>query len=272
MVRNNLLDNAPIGVFDSGLGGLTVLNSLQKKLPGESFLYFGDTAHVPYGTRSRETVIRYSTEITRFLVERRVKLIVIACNTASAIALESLQAMFPVPIIGVVEPIVEKAMMDYQSGAVGIIGTRATISSKAYYHAFKKRSSTLEIVEKACPLFVPIIEERWGDTPVAQQVAEIYLSAFEGIQLDSLVLGCTHYPMISGTLSRILPKSVRLLSSGEAVAEHVETFLDGHDLRGSGNHVYENYFVTDFPQQFDSIGSRFLGRDLPNIEQVNIFS
>ncbi len=270
MIPNDQCGNAPIGVFDSGLGGLTVLKALQHKLPGESFIYFGDTAHVPYGTKSTETVIRYSTEITRFLIDRHVKLIVVACNTASAIAMESLLRQFHVPIIGVVEPVVEKAISEYQSGAIGIIGTRATINSKAYHQAFIRRNSELEIVEQACPLFVPLIEEGWADSPVARDVAKIYLSIFEGLQLDSLILGCTHYPMIRHTLSDILQDTVNLLESGDAVADHVKRFLEKKDLRNPGISPFENYYVTDFPQQFDTIGSRFLGRELPNIQQVTI--
>lgn len=272
MVLNNLSPDAPIGVFDSGLGGLTVLKSLQKQMPRESFLYFGDTAHVPYGTRSDKTVIQYSTAIVQFLVEKRVKLIVIACNTASAIALETLQSSFDIPIFGVVEPVVEKVFRNYQGGFIGIIGTRATISSHAYSAAFNKLDNSIRTIEKACPLFVPIIEEGWAETPIAAQIAKIYLSEFDKVPLRSLVLGCTHYPIISKTISNILPKSVNLFSSGEAVGEQVDIFLAKNRLQNTGAAAAEHFYITDFPQQFEIIGSRFLGREFPKIEQVSIFS
>ncbi len=271
MDPTDALRNLPIGVFDSGLGGLTVLKSLELHLPHESFLYFGDTAHVPYGTRSDETVIRYSESITRFLLSQPVKLIIIACNTASAVALHYLRERFTVPIIGVVEPMVKKTLAMSSTGRIGIIGTRATIQSGAYSKRFLSTGKNLTLTEKACPLFVPLIEEGWAETDIARQVAQIYLEGIMQTRPDTLVLGCTHYPMIAVTLKKILPPGVNLISSGEAVADETADFLKKHQLHtNTPSRRMERFFVTDYPQQFDRIGSRFLGRKLTNVERVDI--
>ena len=270
MTQINSIANRPIGVFDSGLGGLTVLKSLEKELPNESFLYFGDTAHVPYGTRSKETVIRYSQDITRFLVSKEVKLIVIACNTASSIALKYLQDNFKIPIIGVVEPVVQKSILKTESHVVGVIGTRATINSNSYRRMFNSIEPKISIIEKACPLFVPLIEEGWAETETATQVAKIYLESMLKSEIDALVLGCTHYPILIPTLKKIIPAHVNLISSGDPVSETVSHYLKKHNIQSSSAKRIEEFFVTDYPQQFNQIGSRFLGRNLSPVTHVDI--
>ena len=270
MTQINSIANRPIGVFDSGLGGLTVLKSLEKQLPNESFLYFGDTAHVPYGTKSKETVIRYSRDITRFLISKEVKLIVIACNTASSIALKYLQDNSKIPIIGVVEPVVRESVSNTKSAVVGVIGTRATINSNSYRLMFNSIEPEISIIEKACPLFVPIIEEGWAETETATQVAEIYLKSMLKSNLDTLVLGCTHYPILIPTLKKIIPAHVNLISSGDPVSKTVSEYLKEHNLHSKSDTRYEEFFVTDYPQQFNEIGSRFLGRTLSPVTHVDI--
>ena len=270
MIPSKLDANQSIGVFDSGLGGLTVLKSLEKILPGESFLYFGDTAHVPYGTRSNKTVIRYSIDIVRFLAEEKVKLIVIACNTASSIALNVLRESYQIPILGVVEPVIRKSIETTKSGTVGIIGTRATIQSKAYFQKFKSMSPGIRVIDQACPLFVPLIEEGWENSAVAESIAKEYLNNMIKTKMDTLVLGCTHYPILNQTLTRVLPENVRMISSGEPVALEVRQYLARRNMLATAGRRVEKIYVTDYPQQFNQLGSRFLGRPLGSVEQVEL--
>ena len=266
-----MLNNKAIGVFDSGLGGLTVLKALEKQLPHESFIYFGDTAHVPYGSKSVETVQNYSNQITQFLLGHDVKLIVIACNTASSVAGQLLRENFDVPIFGVVTPSVEKAIFHYNGGEIGIIGTQSTISSNSYVEKFKTLVPHIKTLQLACPLFVPLIEENWGNTDTAKEVASIYLKSFSQRPLDVLVLGCTHYPIMRKIIQSVVGDNVQLVSSGPAVAETIEKFLVENNLQNDGkNPPTEVFFVTDFPQKFDKLGSQFLGRTLTNVHHIKL--
>jgi len=263
--------NQAIGVFDSGLGGLTVLNALEAKLPHESFIFFGDTAHVPYGSKSVETVQNYSNQITQFLLSHDVKLIVIACNTASSVAAELLRENFDVPIFGVVTPSVEQAISLHNGGEIGIIGTQSTIASNSYVEKFTTLAPHIKTVQQACPLFVPLIEENWSDTNTAKEVASIYLEAISQRPLDAIVLGCTHYPMMEKIIQSVVGKSVKLVSSGPAVSETVKKFLIENNLQNdSKNPPAEAFFVTDFPQKFDELGSQFLGRTLTNVHHIKL--
>ena len=266
-----LIKNQAIGVFDSGLGGLTVLKALEKQLPHESFIYFGDTAHVPYGSKSAETVQNYSNQITEFLLSHGVKLIIIACNTASSVAAELLRENFDVPIFGVVTPSVEQAISLYNGGEIGIIGTQSTIASNSYVEKFTSLAPHIKTVQQACPLFVPLIEENWGNTITAKEVANTYLKSFTDHPLDALVLGCTHYPMMGKIIQSIVGDLVKLVSSGPAVAETVLKFLMDNNLQNdSETPQTEAFFVTDFPQKFDALGSQFLGRTLTNIHHIKL--
>jgi len=268
LLSNN---NQSIGVFDSGLGGLTVLKSLETQLPNESFIYFGDTAHVPYGSKSIQTVQNYSNQITQFLLNHNVKIIVIACNTASSVASKLLRNKFDIPIFEVVTPSVKQAISYYRNGKIGIIGTQSTIASNSYVEKIITLSPHIKTVQQACPLFVPLIEENWHKTDIAKDVASIYLKPFTRNHLDALVLGCTHYPIMETIIQSIVGASVKLISSGPAVSKVVKKFLIENNLQNdSTNPKVEAFFVTDLPQKFDELGSQFLGRSLKNVNHIKL--
>ena len=260
-----------IGIFDSGIGGLTVLRELVRAMPQEDTIYLGDTARVPYGTKSPETVIRYAVEIASFLVKRDIKLLVAACNTASAVSLETLQERFQIPIVGVIEPGARRAAAVTRNGRVGVIGTEATIKSSAYTRAIKKINPAIEVITRACPLFVPLAEEGWTTNEVARLAARMYLDGLKETGVDTLVLGCTHYPLLKEIITETMGEEVRLVDSAEETARTVEEILlDQGLLRPAvekGNH---HYFVTDVPAGFIRIGNRFLGGRLEDVHQVSL--
>ena len=212
------MNNKPIGVFDSGLGGLTVLKEIMKILPNEDIIYFGDTARIPYGSRSKETIIKYTFQAINFLKTKGVKAIVIACNTATARSLKEAQEKYDIPIIGVIEAGARTAVSSTKNKIVGIIGTEGTISSKAYNLEISKIDESIEIVNKACPLFVPIVEEGWANTEVAKLTAKIYLQELKEKNIDSLVLGCTHYPFVKRTISKVLGDDVAIIDGGHGTS------------------------------------------------------
>ena len=213
----NLQQKLPIGVFDSGLGGLTVLKSLEKILPNESFIYFGDTAHVPYGNKSAKTVINYSRKIVKFFISKKIKAIVIACNTASSVAYKQLKNEFNIPIFDVVLPSAKYSNILSKTRSIGIIGTQNTIQSKSYNQAFTNLNSNCKIIESICSLFVPIIEEGWANTNIAIDIAKIYLNKFNNTKIDILILGCTHYPIMEQTIKKVINSDISLISSGDSV-------------------------------------------------------
>lgn len=276
MKINQASKTNPIGVFDSGIGGLSVLKQLVRFMPSENYIYLGDTARVPYGNKSVETVNQYSMECAEFLINRNVKLIVVACNTASSLALETIQSTAgDLPVIGMINPAANAAIRATNNGKVGIIGTRATISSNAYDYAIKKISNdkVLEIISKACPLFVPLVEEGWVRHQSARIIAEEYLGEVKSAGVDTLILGCTHYPMLSQLISEILP-GVTLIDTGEhasvvALRQLAELGLLIDDI-GSFNKPSIDFFVTDLPTQFQDIASLFLGFDLAKPIKVNL--
>ena len=260
-----------IGIFDSGVGGLTVLKEVVKALPQEDTIYLGDTARVPYGTKSPETVTRYSLQVTSFLVERDIKLLVVACNTASAVSLDALKNHFSIPIIGVIEPGARRAVSVTRSGKVGVIGTTATIQSSAYSKAIKKIDRGIEVVTRACPLFVPLAEEGWVDNEVARLTARNYLQGLKDEGVDTLVLGCTHYPLLKGIIAEVMGDGVELVDSAEETARTVaETLGAGDILRPSSEKGNHHFFVTDVPAGFIRVGNRFLGGRLGDVYQVNL--
>ena len=260
-----------IGIFDSGVGGLTVLKEVVKALPQEDTIYLGDTARVPYGTKSPETVTRYSLQVTSFLVERDIKLLVVACNTASAVSLDALKNHFSIPIIGVIEPGARRAVSVTRSGKVGVIGTTATIQSSAYTKAIKKIDRGIEVVTRACPLFVPLAEEGWVDNEVARLTARNYLQGLKDEGVDTLVLGCTHYPLLKGIIAEVMGDGVELVDSAEETARTVaETLGAGDILRPSSEKGNHHFFVTDVPAGFIRVGNRFLGGRLGDVYQVNL--
>ena len=262
-----------IGIFDSGVGGLTVLREIIKALPQEDTIYLGDTARVPYGTKSPETVVRFARQITSFLVSRDIKLLVVACNTASAVSLDALQAEFSIPIVGVIEPGAVQAAAVTKNGKVGVIGTAGTIRSSAYTKAIKRINPDIEVITAECPMFVPLAEEGWLDNEVARLTAEIYLKNLKDSGVDTLVLGCTHYPLLKGMIGQVMGEAVNLVDSAEETARVVREILA---VRGEtrpdqerGNH---HFFVTDIPAGFIRVGNRFLGGALGDVYQVNLES
>lgn len=260
-----------IGIFDSGVGGLTVLKEIVKALPQEDTIYLGDTARVPYGTKSPETVTRYARQITSFLVSRDIKLLVVACNTASAFSLDALKEQFPIPIVGVIEPGARRAAAVTRSGKVGVIGTEGTIRSSAYAKAIKRMNPEIEVITRACPLFVPLAEEGWVDNEVARLSARLYLQGLKEEGIDTLVLGCTHYPLLKNIISEIMGASVTLVDSAEETARTVAEILrNGSTLRPSSEKGNHHYFVTDVPAGFIRVGNRFLGGRLGDVYQVSL--
>ena len=260
-----------IGIFDSGVGGLTVLKAIAQTLPQEDTIYLGDTARVPYGTKSPETVTRYSRQITSFLVSRDIKLLVVACNTASAFSLDDLKERFPIPIVGVIEPGSRRAATVTKTGKVGVIGTEGTIRSSAYAKAIKRMNPEIEVITRACPLFVPLAEEGWVDNEVARLTALTYLRGLREEGVDTLVLGCTHYPLLKGIISEVMGEGVTLVDSAEETARTVAEILrNSSSLRPSSEIGNHHYFVTDVPAGFIRVGNRFLGGRLGDVYQVSL--
>lgn len=262
------INKRPIGVFDSGIGGLTVLRDIARTLPNEDTIYLGDTARVPYGSKSRETIIRYAREVAYFLVARQVKLLVVACNTASAFALDELRSALDVPIIGVIEPGARAAVQATKTGRVGVIGTEGTIKSSAYCKAIKALNPAITTFTQACPLFVPLVEEGWADDELTAVVAARYLKGLKTHDIDTLVLGCTHYPLLKDTIASVMGPEVRLIDSAEATAEEVLRVLGANGLANTaGAGASHSFFVTDSPERFLTVGSRFFG---PGLEKADL--
>jgi len=251
--------DAPIGIFDSGVGGLTVVHALLRELPREHLLYLGDTGRTPYGTKSAETVTRYSLENLEFVLARGVKLVVVACNTMAAVAMDALVARSPVPVLGVIEPGARAAAARSRNGRVGVIGTEATIASGAYTQALRAVAPGIEVYSRACPLFVPLAEEGWTEGPVARAVAEIYLGSLARSGIDTLVLGCTHYPLLTSVIAEVMGDGVALVDSADETARAVAGRLQAAGLAREAGPGSTSFFVTDVPERFVRIGQRFLG-------------
>ncbi len=258
----------PIGVFDSGIGGLTVVKALIERMPFENIIYFGDTARVPYGLKSVETISRYATQITEFLLHQKVKLLIVACNTMSSIAYQAIEDLSPVPVLDVVDAGARSAVAVTQNKYVGVIGTPATINSNAYQKAINKYDPGIRIFSQPCPLFVPLAEEGWFDHQVTMLTAQEYLKPVMAQNIDTLVLGCTHYPLLKPLLQEILGDQIRLVDSAQAIAEQT------WDLLNKNNHWNEQkppeyrFYVTDVPIRFQGVGERFLGRKLSDVSVV----
>ena len=264
-------DSRPIGVFDSGLGGLTVAKAIKEKLPNENIVYLGDTARVPYGNKSTLLVTGYATQITNFLLGENAKLIVVACNTASALALPALQSEFLVPILGVIIPGSQAAVHATRNKHVGVIGTTATINSNAYTQALRGIESSIQITTQACPLFVPLVEEGWLNGPVPSEITASYLKNINVENVDTLILGCTHYPLLKPMIQDIVNDNTVLIDSAETVAEEVAIILIEKKMSAdSSNKGLLKCFVTDSPIQFENIAKRFLGYSLNNVQTVPI--
>lgn len=263
--------DAPIGIFDSGIGGLTVAREIYDLLPNESTIYLGDTARVPYGPKSPDTVQRYSHEILDWLIGEGVKAVVVACNTATAHALPSLQAAASVPVIGVVQPGARAALAATTGGGVGVIGTTGTIASGAYRRALLDARPDVRVIEQSCPLFVPLVEEGWFSHPAARMIAEVYLQPIIAAEVDALVLGCTHYPLLKPLLGDILPAQVRLIdSAAETARDVVETLARSGLLAAEGTTPSHRWAATDDVERFARLGSLFTGRPVTQVELVRL--
>ncbi|MEM6821551.1 MAG: glutamate racemase [Verrucomicrobiota bacterium] len=264
-------DTRPLGVFDSGVGGLTVVRALKKLMPNESIIYLGDTARVPYGNKSKEAVQRYALQDSAFLVSRQVKTIVVACNTATAFALDALQHKLDLPVIGVVEPGVEAALGKSQSGKIGIIGTAGTIYSQAYQSSLEASGRDLEIIAKATPLLVPLIEENWLEHTASRLIVEEYLDPFLQNGIDTLVLACTHYPMIQSLLQEIVGDSIALVDSASTCAQHTQRMLQATGIEApAGKEGIIEAFLTDVSGHFNALAERFLENPLAQIHQISV--
>lgn len=251
---------AAIGIFDSGIGGLTVARCLQEQLPHETLCYFGDTARVPYGAKSPETVKRYSVEITQFLKSHDVKVIVAACNTVSSVALQEAQAVFPGPVLGVVEPGVRAAAAATKNGRIGVIGTKSTIKSAAYQDRLRALDPSFHITAQPCPLFVPLVEEDWVEHPVALQAAEQYLSKLRDEKIDVLILGCTHFPLLANVIQTVMGDSVTLVNSAEEVTREVAQYLQQNQLASQEKHWRDLFYASDDIAGFERMYHRFGGK------------
>lgn len=268
MTSPDLLHAGPIGVFDSGVGGLTVAAEIRRRLPGESLLYFGDTARVPYGNKSPETVVRYSLEIGRFLAAQGIRHLVVACNTSSSLALEALTREMPVPVLGMIEPGARAAVAATRNGRVGLVGTRATVASGAYVRAIERLDPAVKVLSQACPLFVPLVEEGWAGDPVAEEVAARYLAPLLDAGVDTIILGCTHYPVLIPVLQKIAGPGVRLLSSARTAVDDLIATLAPQGRSRAGAEGSSRFFVTDAGTQFREIGSRILGEPIDELIPV----
>ncbi len=267
---NNYSQEA-IGVFDSGLGGLTVVKELIHQLPNERIIYFGDTARVPYGTKSAETIIRYSREIVRVLVKHKVKMVVVACNTASSLALDVLKKEFDLPLLGVIEPGARKACEVTRNKKVGIIATSSTVKSGKYAKKILQINKNIVVIAQACPLFVPLVEEGWFDHAVTYRIARQYLGDMKKKKIDTLILGCTHYPLLKGVLRDVMGPGVQLVDSAREVALQVKELLTAKRLLRTRLGPSEHEFiVSDEPEQFKRLGLRFLGGGIKNVRRSNL--
>ncbi len=251
---------SPIGVFDSGLGGLTVFKALARRMPEESLVYFGDTAHVPYGSKSPEAIARFSTEVARFLAGRGIKLLVVACNTSSAWALPAIRRAVKVPVIGVIEPGARAALAATRGGRIGVIGTEATVKSGAYPKAIRASSPRAKIFSQPCPLFVPLVEEGWWTGDVVARVARKYVVPLRAARVDTVILGCTHYPYLKAVLAEAMGPRVRLIDSADETARETERVLSERRLRApKGRLGHRMFYASDAPERFARLGRRMLG-------------
>jgi glutamate racemase len=261
--------HSPIGVFDSGVGGLTVVRALMERLPFENIVYFGDTARVPYGVKSVDTISHYTTQIAEFLLEKQVKLLIIACNTMASVAAQQVHALSPVPVLDVIDAGAAGAVAATRNKQVGIIGTPTTINSNAYAQAIHCRDPEVRVYSQACALFVPLVEEGWLEHPVTRLTAQDYLKPVLAQNVDTLVLGCTHYPLLIPLLQDVAGPGVRLIDSAQAMGERTAALLKEQGISNPNREKPRyDYFVTDVPVRFQTIGERFLGRTLPHVQVV----
>lgn len=258
-----------IGVFDSGVGGLTVVKELIRQLPCENIVYFGDTARVPYGIKSRETVVRFSIENILFLLKHDIKLICVACNTVSSVALPVIKNHFKVPLVGVITPGVREAVYATQNKRIGVIGTKGTIKSRTYELEIKQLEPGIKVTAVACPLFVPFVEEGWLSGEVVLSVAKTYLKPLKDAGVDTVILGCTHYPLLKPVIRQVLGEGVTLIDSAQQVAIEIKKILAAENQLNKGRGAKHRFYVSDNPEWFSGLAKRFLGRPVKDIHKVN---
>ncbi|MDP2905057.1 MAG: glutamate racemase [Candidatus Omnitrophota bacterium] len=259
----------PIGVFDSGVGGLTVVKELINHMPSEDIVYFGDTARVPYGIKSKETIIRFSIENILFLLKHEVKLICVACNTVSSMALPVIMNHFRVPIVGVIAPGAREAVYATANKHIGVIGTKGTVKSRAYESEIKALDASVKVTAMSCPLFVPFVEEGWLDGPVVEEVAAKYLLPLKQADVDTVILGCTHYPLLKNVIKKVLGKDVCLIDSAKQVAIEVKNILSTRGALNKSGKGSRKFYVSDNPEWFSGLAKRFLGSLPADIKKVN---
>ncbi|MCD6327768.1 glutamate racemase [bacterium] len=261
----------PIGVFDSGIGGLSVIRALIERLPSENIVYLGDTARVPYGIKTKSTITRFSFQNTDFLLSKDVKMIVVACNSASAMALDALRAHFEIPIIGVIEPGARAAVAASKSDVIGVIGTEATVRSECYHREILKLRPEAKVVARPCPLFVQLVEEGWLHDPITYQVAQRYLAVFKEENIDTLILGCTHYPLLAPLIGEVMGEDTEIIDSASSVSTAIQRLLIEMELTNrSDSPGSREFFVTDLPAKVSQIGKMFLGMDDLKIELAQL--
>lgn len=259
-----------IGIFDSGIGGLTVVKQLMQLLPNEQLIYFGDTARIPYGTKSKRLIEQYAIEDAQFLLQHDIKVLVVACNTASSLAMDVLVENLDIPVIGVVIPGAEAAVELTCNNKIGVIGTIATINSSSYSRQIEKRLENAKVLAQPCPLLVPLVEEGWLNDDVTIQTLKKYLTEMIREEIDTLILGCTHYPLLENTIQQLMGEEVKLIDSGKETAKAVkQALIENNILNESEKIGVDKFFVSDIPMKFEEIGSRFLGKKLSNVERVD---
>ena len=264
------MKKSAIGIFDSGLGGLTVMSAVTKLMPKENIIYFGDTAHVPYGSKSKKVVTDFSLEISKFLVKHNVKMIVVACNTASAFSLNTLKKKIKVPVIGVIKAGSIMAIKNTKNKKIAIIGTEGTIKSEAYIKEIKKHDKSVQTFSQACPLFVPLVEEGWFDTEITKDIIKKYLDDIINKKIDTIILGCTHYPLLKKSIQEVIGSHINIVDSAIAVAHEVKKLLQEEDIEntlGKGKYIF---YVSDCPEKFKKLGSNFFAKKIKNVKKVEI--
>lgn len=268
--KNALKSNSPIGIFDSGLGGLTVMSAVTRLMPKEDIIYFGDTAHVPYGSKSKKVVTNFALRISKFLVKHNVKLIIVACNTASALSLSALRKAVNIPVIGVIKAGSVTASESTKNKKVAIIGTQGTVKSGAYIQEIKKCDKKIRCFAQACPLFVPLVEEGLSENSVTERIISMYLNKILKKKVDTIILGCTHYPLLAKPIKKIAGKNIKIIDSASAVACEVEKLLQSKKMANANGKGRYSFYVSDSPEKFQKLGNKFLKKKIKNVKKVEI--
>lgn len=265
------MKNDPIGIFDSGIGGLTVVKEIMQALPNENLIYLGDTARVPYGTRDKDVITKFSLELTQFLLKKKVKMLVVACNTISATCLDKIEAISPVPVLGVIKPTVERAVGITKNKKIGVIGTRATVNSRVYENQTQALNNNIQTISQACPLFVPLAEEGLLTHPSTKLIAQEYLSKFKNNNIDTLILGCTHYPLLKIIIHETLGPDITLVDSAQPTAQELKKVLQKNNLLNTGNKPAITLYVTDAPERVYQTANLFFENKFPGtLEKVTL--